>query len=383
MKILYYLPSLCNLGGMERITTLKANYFAEQLGYDVVILTSEQQAKVPYFPLSDKIKTIDLGVVFDTNSYRFKIFKLLKYPFKYYLFKKRFSRALYQHKPDITISTLRRELNFIHSIRDGSIKIGEFHVTRHFYHANSIQGNSLIKKVLKKYWGKLLVCNLKKLSKLVLLTHEEVLNWPELTNTVVIPNPLSFFPDKISNGSNKKVIAVGRYTYEKRFDLLIDAWTIVQNKYPDWNLRIFGEGTREPLMKQIKNLNLERTCHLESPVTNITDKYIESSIFVLSSLFEGFGLSIIEAMACGVPQVSFDCPCGPKEIIKDGEDGLLVENGNVEELAKKICYLIENEDIRKEMGHQARINVERFKIKNVMNQWKDLFESLIESKSKR
>ena len=116
-------------------------------------------------------------------------------------------------------------------------------------------------------------------------------------------------------------------------------------------------------------------CILEHNVQNIVEKYCESSIFVLSSRFEGFGMVIIEAMACGVPPVSFTCPCGPKDIITDGKDGLLVENGDIEGLADKICYLIEHEDVRRKMGIQARTDVERFKIEHIAREWKKLFET--------
>ena len=114
---------------------------------------------------------------------------------------------------------------------------------------------------------------------------------------------------------------------------------------------------------------------IEEVRQNIVEKYCESSIFVLSSRFEGFGMVIIEAMACGVPPVSFTCPCGPKDIITDGKDGLLVENGDIEGLADKICYLIEHEDVRRKMGIQARTDVERFKIEHIAREWKKLFET--------
>ena len=134
---------------------------------------------------------------------------------------------------------------------------------------------------------------------------------------------------------------------------------------------------REQLQQQIDSLGITASCILEPTVSNIVDKYCESSIFALSSRFEGFGMVIIEAMACGVPPVSFTCPCGPRDIISDGKDGLLVEDGNIEQLAEKISYLIENEDIRKKMGKQARMDVQRFRIENIAEQWKQLFESLI------
>jgi glycosyltransferase involved in cell wall biosynthesis len=376
MKILYYLPSLYTSGGLERIITLKANYFAEQFGYDVTILTSEQQGKDPYYPLSGKIRHIDLGIVFDTQSGRSWLPKPLKYPLKYFSFKRKFSTFLREYKPDITISTLRRELNFINSIQNSSIKIGEFHVTRHSYHAGSISGNNFLKRIFKKYWGKIFISNLKKLSRLVLLTHEEVFNWPELENIVVIPNPLSIFPGRTSTCEKKQVIAVGRYTYQKGFDLLINAWKTINQRHPDWQLHIYGEGEKESLENQIHTLNLDNSCFLEKPVRNIEEKYIESSIFVLSSRFEGFGMVIAEAMACGVPPVSFACPCGPRDIIKDGEDGLLVEPENIQELADKICYLIDNDHIRKQMGQNARKNIERLKMENIAIQWKKLFNEL-------
>ena len=221
-----------------------------------------------------------------------------------------------------------------------------------------------------------LIRQLRQLKRFIVLSHEDSREWTELDNVEVIHNPLSFFPETTANGEQKQVIAVGRYVPQKGFDRLIPAWQIVARKHKDWILRIYGNGMREQLQQQIDSLGITSCCILEPTVSNIVDKYLESSIFVLSSRFEGFGMVIIEAMACGVPPVSFTCPCGPRDIIDDNKDGLLVEDGNIEQLAEKICYLIENEDIRKKMGKQARIDVERFKIEHIAKQWKNLFERL-------
>ncbi len=376
MKILYYLPSLFNSGGLERIITLKANYLSEQLKHEVVVLTSEQRSRPIYFPLSKKIKVMDLDVPFDKDYRQLLLIRILKYPFKYYLFKKRFCELLYQYRPDITITTLRREVNFISSVRDGSTKIGEFHFTRAPYFSNFMKGNAFLNRKVNKYWGKHYISNLQKLDRIVLLTHQELDQWPELNNTVVIPNPLAFFPDETSTCGTKKVISVGRYVFDKGFDMLIDAWKKVNERHPDWTLHIYGEGDRKSLNDQINLLQLNDSCFLEKPVINIEKKYLESSIFVLSSRHEGFGMVIAEAMACGVPPISFDCPGGPRDIIKNGIDGILVEHENIPKLADKICFLIENKVVRMEMGQKAKANIERFKIEKVMEKWQELFESL-------
>lgn len=294
------------------------------------------------------------------------------------LYKKRLTRCLLEICPEITVSMLRREINFINSIHDGSVKIGEIHINKsNFRNLSEEKGASFIKNLLSRLWMKQLDRQLKKLSKFIILTEEDRKNFSYyLDNTTVIYNPLPFYPEQTSDCTAQEVIAVGRYTQQKGFDLLIEAWRIVAEKHPDWNLRIYGGGDRTEFLALKDKYHL-KTLYLEEQTQNIIQKYCESSIFVLSSRYEGFGMVITEAMSCGVPPVSFTCPCGPRDIIHNNEDGLLVENGDIEQLAEKICYLIENDTIRKEMGRMAKINSKRFKIENISKEWEALFNHLL------
>lgn len=377
IKIAYCLPSLCNPGGMERVLTIKANYFADVLGYEVYIILTDEKEKKPYYELSHRIHIIHLGLNFNELWNQPLHKKLLIYLRKQHKYKKKLTLYLMSIRPDITVSMLRREINFINSIKDGSLKVGEIHINRENFREMDEKGKNPVKRIISMFWMWQLIRQLKKLSSFVVLTQEDAAKWTELSNISIIHNPIPFFPDKFSTTENKEVMAVGRYVYQKGFDILIDSWSRIAHHYPSWKLRIYGEGNREALQAQIDRLGLTDSCILEHAVPHIIDKYCESSIFVLSSRYEGFGMVIVEAMSCGVPPVSFTCPSGPRDIIYDGIDGLLVDNGNAEQLAEKIAMLIANNTLRKKMGQQARIDVARFKIENIGKQWDRLFRHLL------
>ena len=373
MKILYYLPSLYTSGGLERIIVFKANYFANHLpDVQVILVTSEQLNKPSFFPLSENVKHIDLNVCIDYPFDQSSLLKLFRFPFLYRKFKNRFLKVLEREMPDIVISTIRREINFLPLLKDGSIKVAELHVTKDFYHPNFPKG---MNRLLRERKDRVRLKKLKLMDAVVFLTAQEKSFWPELSNVHVIPNPLVLKPKDVSTCQAKQVIAVGRYVPQKGFDLLIEAWSIVNACYPDWVLKIYGDGNPVELQDQIDRLNLTESCKLKPSTTVIEEKYCDSSIFVLSSRYEGFGMVLVEAMACGLPSIAFDCPSGPSEIIRDGIDGFLVENGNVKEMAKRICNLIKDDLLRKEMGERAQLNSARFHMENIAAQWKDLFES--------
>ena len=377
LKLVYITPALYMAGGVERVLTLKANYFAEHFGYDITIILTEGKGKPLFYPLSNKIKVINLNIGFEklwTCSFIRKIFVYLK---KQRQFKKALTNELMRIRPDITISLLRREINFINDIKDGSRKIGELHVNRANYRNFEANDSNFIKTLFAKFWMHSLVAKLKKLNRFVVLTEEDKDAWPELKNISFIPDPLSFLPTKYSELMERRVIAVGRYVYQKGFDMLLQAWSKIDKLYPDWQLAIFGDGDRTPYEKQMKTFGVDaKRCHLNGPTPNIQQEYVNSSIFVFSSRFEGFGMVLVEAMACGLPVVSFDCPCGPKDIVRDGEDGLLVENGNIDLLASSLSRLMNDETLRQSMSKAGLKNVQRFNIEQIAEQWRLLFESL-------
>ena len=374
-RIVYCTPALYFAGGMERVLTMKANYFAEHFGYDVTIILTDGKEKPIFYPLSDKVKVINLDIGFEelwTCSFLKKIFFYLK---KQHLYKKLLNRELMRIRPDITVSMLRREINFINDIQDGSKKIGESHINRANF--RNFEGNNALKNLFSKFWMNSLLSKLQRLDRFVVLTEKDKEAWVELNNVCVIPNPLSFTSTRHSDLSEKRIIAVGRYCHEKGYDLLLKAWGIVQNRTTDWRLEIFGEGDRTQYEEMVDTLNLDRhRCILNGRSSKIQDEFLNSSLSVCSSKFEGFGLVITEAMACGLPVVSFDCPWGPRAIISDGEDGILVENGNVDKLAETIVLMIQNPERRKAMADKAIENVQRFRIDQIAGLWKSLFESL-------
>ena len=376
-KIVYCTPGLYMAGGMERVLTLKANYFADVLGYDITIILTEGEGQPYFYPLSDRIKVINLNIGFEALWNQPILKKIFIYLKKQRQYKKALKAALMQIRPDITVSMLRREINFLNSIPDGSKKIGEIHINRAHYRTFEEGDSNIFKSLLSLYWKHTLVRHLRQLDSFVALTKKDQEAWTELDNVAVIPNPVSFPTVKLSQQTEKRVIAVGRYCHEKGYDHLLKIWSEVQHRCPDWRLDVFGDGDRTAFERLLDTCQIDRSrCALNGRVSDVQSEFARSSLAVCSSRFEGFGLAIVEAMACGLPVVSFDCPWGPCSIIADGEDGVLVENGNLEQFATAMVKLMQEADARAEMGKRAAVNVQRFSMEADARQWKDLFDSL-------
>lgn len=377
LKLVYCVPSLYMAGGVERVVSLKANYFAERYGYDVTIITTDGEYNDYFFPLSDKVKVINLHIHFDEMWHLPFLKRLVLYIQKEMKFKKLLTFELKRIKPDITISVLRREINFLTDINDGSKKIGEIHINRAHYRNFTPNRTNPLKVLFSKYWMHGLVNKLKQLDRFVVLTEYDRQAWQEIPKVDVIPNPLPFYPKDIPSARQKRIITVGRYFDEKGYDMLLQAWAIVNKVDKEWELAIYGDGNRTYYDKILNSLGIDRSrCFLCNSIPDVQKEYLCSSLFVCTSRFEGFGMGIIEAMACGLPVVAFDCLWGPRSIITNGEDGLLVENGNVERMADTLMGLMHNPVKISSMGRNARKNVLRFNIDTIAEKWKNLFESL-------
>lgn len=378
-KIVYCTPALYSAGGTERVVSVKANYFADVLGYDVTIIVTEGKNGNSFFPLSDKVKVINLGLNFEELWNNTFIKKVLLYLKKQRRYKKLLTNELLRIRPDITITTLRREINFINEIPDGSIKIGEQHLSRTNYRKIDARFSKFYEISFFRWWKDRVVVSLKKLDRLVVLTSDAASEWPEITNIAMIPDPL---PIKVSNCSPlsaKRVITIGRYSYEKGYDLLLRVWSIVEKKCPDWQLDIFAMGDPTPYVKIMDELSIDKKhCHLNSCVVDVESEYINSSILVQPSRTEGFGLVLVEAMACGLPVISFDCENGPRSIITEGENGFLIEPYDVDSFAERLVQLMNDKELRYKMSEKGQRKSQLYLIDSVGRQWKQLFDDIMQ-----
>ena len=377
-KIIFCTPALYSAGGVERVVSYKASYFAEQLGYDVTIIVTEGNGRDCYFPLSDKVKVINFELGFEALWQASFVKKIILYLTKQRQYKKLLKRELMCIRPDFTITTLRREINFLSDIPDGSKKIGELHVDRANYRNFATNKQNPIKQVFSRWWSNSLLDHIRRLDKMVLLTDSAMYDWPELDNKIKISDPLPFLIDEKSSLLCKRIISIGRFDYEKGNDLLLQVWKKVEKQMPDWQLDIYGNGNREPYLLQMRQLEIDSSrCHLYEPINDVKKEYLNSSVFVLPSRYEGFGLVLIEAMACGVPVVSFDCENGPRSIITNGADGFLIPTFDIDAFADKLLLLMRDENLRRQMGEKAQKSAAKYDIDSIGLQWKQLFDGLM------
>ncbi len=377
MKLIYCTHSVCNPGGMERVLANKVTYLVRRFNWEILVVTTDQKGRPFFYTFPKEIRMVDLNINYSDDNTKNPIGKITGYLKRRKKHKKQLTALLSKEQADIVISLYPSESSFIPHIKDGSKKVLELHYCKFFrlqYGRSGLLG--LIDRWRTRQDEKIV----RQFDKFVVLTREDKGYWGNLPNIEVIPNAAMNLSQDYSDVTKHRVIAVGRLDYQKGFDRLIRAWEMVQKdgKRADWHLDIFGQGEwRDMLQQLIDEKKLNDTTRLNAPTHHIGREYVNSSLLVMSSNYEGFPMVMIEAMTCGLPVVTFDFKCGPKDIIRPGENGLLVPNGDIQGLADAMMQVMDDEVYRKRLSANARQIVSTYSEEAVMSQWTHLFTSLV------
>lgn len=375
IKLVYCIGGTYNSGGMERVLTNKANWLASH-GYDITIITTEQRGRKAFFSLHPAIHQIDLGINYQGKQS--PLAKAFAYPFKLLKHKRALSSHLLAIKPDIVVSLFDNGSSIIPKIHDGSKKILEVHFSR--FKRKQYQRKGFLKLIdtLLSYQD---LNTAKSYDHFVVLTEEDKGYWGLKQNISVIPNALN--PDFSTNqhhNINKahKIIAIGRLAYQKNFSELIHLFSRVHQEAPDWTLEIIGNGPdKSRLQKLINTLHLQDKVTLTPATPYIQAKYLDASIYAMTSRYEGLPMVLLEAQAYGLPIISYDCKCGPKDIISDEVNGFIIPMKNHELFAQRLLTLMQDQSLRERMSIQSVIASRRYDEELIMNQWITLFEELL------
>lgn len=376
MKIIYCIHSVYNPGGMERVLLNKVTYLVRHLGWNVSIVTTDQHNRLPFYPFPKEVRMVDLGINYSEDNVKGALGKIIGYLKKKKKHQQLLTELLMREKADIVVSLYPSESSFIPDIKDGSKKVLEIHYCKFFrlqYGRKGLLG--WIDRLRTKQDEHIV----SRFDRFVVLTQEDKGYWGDIPNITVIPNAAMHVAEKYADVSAKRVIAVGRLDYQKGFDRLIKAWKLIQlsGRFNEWRLDIFGQGEwKDMLNRMIHEGDIVDTASIHNPTKEIGNEYAKSSMLVMSSNYEGFPMVMIEAMACGLPVVSYDFKCGPKDIIDEGSNGLLVRERDIDGLASAMMKLMSDEQLRQRMSENAKKVVETYSEENVMRQWLDLFASL-------
>lgn len=348
----------------------KANYLANQNGVEVYIVTTEQGMNAACYPLDEKIKLIDLGINYNRTKSYFSAENLRKAVLHFKTQKKLFKKL----QPDIIISP---NFNFDHYwlplISSKAKLIKERHSSRSF---EAEQRSTGAFKAKLKFW---LNDYVDRFYDRIVVLNEDEKTYVKSGNAVVIPNPVEI-TNLRANHSNKRVIAAGRISPVKAFDQLIAAWAMVQQDFPDWQLHFYGQDyldTQEKLEALVEKHQLQQVVKFKGSVNNLRSTMTDYSIYAMTSETECFPMVLLESLSVGLPVISYDCPNGPRNILTDGEDSFLVPDKNIPIFADKLKTLMQNENLRQEMGAKGIENIKRFNLEKVMQNWRILFDELV------
>lgn len=369
MKLIYVVRSLHPVGGIERTLTDKANWLVSH-GHEVLFVMYKQGGDKVAFHLDSRVQLVDL---------KCSIYSLFKYPlytrlFKYFslsrMFQERFREVINDFKPDTISVAIPNAEEFVWEVvrvaRNMRVVI-ESHVAYEYLS----YGRSKTDFFLYLFHSPSKA--IRHSDALIVLTKSDADTWKRkgVQKVLVVPNPVSFYVDDVDHieKDEKRIISVGRLVCQKRFDRLIDAFALIANHYPGWHIDIFGEGEQRHVLEQrILEKQLSGRINIYDYTSDVMSEYLKSQFFVLSSDYEGFGLVIVEAMACGLPVISMDCPHGPSDLIDNGVTGLLASL-EVKDLADRMEWMISHQEERRMMGVKAHAAAAAYRKEVIMKKW--------------
>ena len=354
-KIYFVVADITFKGGIERVTVNLANELIKENNITIVSYFKTNE-KINYeFDEKVEIKYLSAEKYDGEPGSLKRLFKFLKLQYsitKYF----RSNNCDYIIAQGMPVALMLFFLNFMNK------KIIVCEHVHCFYYGKFIR---FIRNILYKFYFKVIV-----------LTEKDKKYFQKnLKNVDCIPNFIPNISDKTSELNNKILISVGRLEKQKGYDTLIGICSKFLSKYPEWKLKIFGEGNlKKELQVQIEKFKLENQILLMGTTDKIEEEYLKSDVYIMSSRFEGFPMVLLEAASYNLPIISFDCPSGPSDIIENGVNGFLIKNFNEEEMQRKIEILMKDESLRKEMSKNGKEKIEEFSKDKVLKKWKTVFK---------
>ena len=371
MRILYVTDALAIWGGLERVLVEKANYLATHNGNEVFMLTISQGEHPFPFPLDNMVTHADLNIPFYTQYQYSGIRRLLSLRRLHRDCRKGIRQQLNYINPDVILCPRIEFVKDICKVKGYTPLVFESHSS---FWTSRFERAGLLRR-LHTWW---MNQSAKQAQAVVTLTEGDAAAWRKVNNHVfVIPDVVHLNEkDVYSNVDAKSAVFVGRLSRQKNIGCLLSIWQLVRQRHPDWQLHVYGEkgDIEEPLWQQLHEEGNGVTVH--SPTTEILIVYQQHAMLLLTSRYEPFGMVLPEAMSCGLPVIAFDCPYGPADIITDDMDGFLVKDWDIMSFADKVCLLMENQDLRQQMGQAAIRSSQRYRSDRIMSVWQELFESL-------
>ncbi|MEI6679466.1 MAG: glycosyltransferase family 4 protein [Mariniphaga sp.] len=355
MNIAFLVHDIHFGGGGERVTVNMANYFATK-GDEVTIVSISTRKTVSIFQINTLVHIDYLDIDQDSGNNLIRKIQSVFAVTKYFT---KISDPIFI----LGIGTYPTLLAALLPKRENQIKIG-------CQHGSFASVKYLWSFLRRLFW--------RRLNMVVSLTGYDVPKLLKLNkNVCVIPNSVSFFPELPAALRNNTILSIGRIDYPKGFDLSLEVFSHFCLLNEDWKLRIIGDGPlRKTIEATIKREGLTERVSILPSTDKIVEEYLNASVFMMTSRTEGLPMVLLEAQACGLPIVAFDCETGPSEIVTNNENGYLIADYNIEKMSQQLAELASDFDKRKEFGENARNNVRKFFPDQVFAQWERLFEQL-------